>query len=148
MEFRMRRVILAGLVLCKIIFTTALYAQENGIQSLTTDSFKKEIFNYEDPVWNYPGNKPAILVFTTSWCGPCQEMISTLKDILPVYSDSVLFYSIDTDENAELTSFLQVKNVPTTLFIPVNGPPRNAVGAFSKDIIVRAIEEVLLVKTE
>lgn len=60
------------------------------------------------------GNKPVIIDFWATWCGPCR-VISPIFEKLsdePAYGD-VGFYKVDVDENALISQEVGIRAMPT-----------------------------------
>lgn len=57
-----------------------------------------------------------LLVFSATWCGPCQNYKKTLEDLDPT---RVIKYDIDIHD--ELTKKYEVRAVPTTVVLDANG---------------------------
>ena len=117
------------------------------IVHLTNEQFKKMVFNYEtNKEWKYLGNKPAIIDFYASWCGPCRIMAPRLEEIAKEYAGKIIVYKVDTDKEQVLSANLGIQSLPTLVFIPQNGKPQASMGAIPKESLVKAINEVLLIK--
>lgn len=115
---------------------------------LTKADFLKKVANYEanPKEWKYLGDKPAIVDFYASWCGPCKKISPILEELAAEYNGQIYIYKIDTEKEPELAAAFGIRSIPTLLFIPQNGQPQMAQGALSKSEFKRAIEEVLLKK--
>jgi thioredoxin len=129
-------------------FLVANYGQNAGtIIHLTNEQFKKMVFNYEvNKEWKYLGNKPAIIDFYANWCGPCRIMAPRLEEIAKEYAGKIIVYKVDTDKEKQLSANLGVQSLPTLVFIPKNGQPQASMGVLPKESLVKAINEVLLIK--
>ena len=110
--------------------------KENTMKTiaLTKADFLTKVANYEtNPTeWKYLGDKPALIDFYASWCGPC--------------NDSIYIYKVNTEEEQELAAAFGIRSIPTLLFIPTSGKPQIAQGALPKASLKEAIDKVLLNK--
>ncbi len=115
---------------------------------LTKTDFLTKVANYEtNPTeWKYLGDKPALIDFYASWCGPCKMVAPILEELAAEYADSVIIYKIDTEQEQELAEIFGIRSIPSLLFIPVNGQPQMVQGAMSKADFKRVIDSVLLNK--
>lgn len=57
-----------------------------------------------------------IVDFSATWCGPCQMLAPVLEELSDEYAENVKFYNVDTDENIELATSLNIEGVPTVNF--------------------------------
>ncbi len=119
----------------------------NTIVYLTNETFKKMIFDYEtNKEWKYLGTKPAIIDFYADWCGPCKQLSPLVEELAKEYSGRIIVYKVDTDKEKVLARNLGISSIPTLLFIPAQGQPRMSVGVLPKTSLVKAVNEVLMIK--
>ena len=113
---------------------------------LTKSDFLKKVANYEVDFqkWNFLGEKPALIDFYASWCGPCKGLAPVLEELSEEYEGKIDIYKIDIDEEEELASIFNIRSVPTLIFAPMTGDPQMAQGALPKPALKEAIEKVLL----
>jgi len=115
---------------------------------LSKSDFLTKVANYETTPneWKYLGDKPAIVDFYASWCGPCKTIAPILEELAAEYGDQIYIYKVDTEEEQELAAAFGIRSIPTLLFIPMDGEPQMAQGAMPKASFKEAIEKVLLKK--
>jgi thioredoxin len=113
---------------------------------LTKADFLSKVADYEShpAEWEYLGDKPAIIDFYASWCGPCKMIAPYLEELAALYEDEIYIYKIDTDEEQELASVFGIRSIPTLLFIPMDDSPHISEGAMSKEELEEAIKSLLL----
>jgi len=58
-------------------------------------------------------DKPVLIDFFATWCGPCQTMSPILKQVKDELGDKVIILKVDVDKNAAIVSKFQVRGVPT-----------------------------------
>jgi thioredoxin len=119
----------------------------SGVVMLTNDTFKKMIFNYDtNKEWRYEGKKPAIIDFYADWCPPCRQLSPLVEEVAKEYAGKIDVYKVDTDKEKTLAQNLGITNLPTLLFIPSEGKPQFTMGALPKETLIKAINEILLIK--
>lgn len=115
---------------------------------LTKSDFLKKIVNYEKnpEEWIYLGDKPAIIDFYASWCGPCKMVAPILEELAAEYEGEIYVYKVNTEHEQELAALFNIRSIPSFLFIPMNDKPQMAMGAMPKSSFKEAIDGVLLKK--
>lgn len=114
------------------------------IEHLTPATFKSKVFDYESKTYKFEGDKPCIIDFYASWCGPCKVMAPTLQTIADEYKGKINVYKVDVDAQKELAAAFGISGIPTLLFCPKTEKPQMSSGMMSKADFEQAIKEVLL----
>ena len=124
--------------------------KENKMKTieLTKADFLKKIVDYEKnpEEWIYLGDKPAIIDFYASWCGPCKMVAPVLEELAAEYDGQIYVYKVNTEQEQELAALFNIRSIPSFLFIPMNDKPQMAMGAMPKSSFKEAIDGVLLKK--
>ena len=116
-------------------------------EHLDEAGFKAKVYDFDkSKTWKYEGNTPAIVDFYADWCGPCRYVAPFLEQLANEYGTKIKVYKVNTDKEQQLSASLGIQNLPTIIFIPQNGQPQTSMGAIPKETLVKAINDVLLVR--
>ena len=119
----------------------------DDVTYLNAKEFKARIFDYTtNAEWQYKGDKPCVIDFYTTWCGPCKRLAPIMEELSQTYCDQVKFYKVDTERERELAGVFRINSIPQVLYIPVDGEPILLKGLYPKENIVEIIDEYLLKK--
>ena len=65
-------------------------------------------FKSNPKTWNFKGDKPAIIDFYATWCGPCKATAPILEEIAGDYAGQIDVYKVDVDKQRELASLFGI----------------------------------------
>ena len=100
-----------------------------SVLKITNANFEAEVLN---------NDKPVLLDFWASWCGPCR-MIAPVIDKLAEERPDVKFGKINVDEEPQLAAQLGVVSLPTLVVMDGGAIVNMAVGARPKEMILEML---------
>jgi thioredoxin len=96
------------------------------VGNISQDDVEKELQGRADT--------PLLLDVYATWCGPCKLMAPQLDEAASEWGSKIRVAKMDTDQNQELSSRLQIKGLPTIIIFDKNGKEIERVeGAMMKD---------------
>lgn len=84
-------------------------------------------------------DKPVLVDFFATWCGPCKMMSPILKEVKDALGEAVIIIKIDVDKNQPLAAKYQVKGVPTFVLFKSGKQVWRQSGVLKKNELVSII---------
>ena len=97
-----------------------------AIVKLTVDNFNDVALNSE---------KPVLIDFYATWCGPCKMMAPIIEEIANT-RDDVVVCKVDVDEEGAIANAYDIHSIPTLILLK-NGKPAGKIVGY------RPIEDIL-----
>ena len=98
--------------------------------TITKDNFESEVLK---------SDKPVLVDFFATWCGPCKMLMPTVDEIANERTD-IKVGKVDVDENMEFAKEYKVFSVPTLLAFKDGKLIKQMVGVQSKEQILDAFK--------
>ena len=98
---------------------------------LTTDNFDELVIN---------SDKPVLVDFTATWCGPCKMVGPIVDELGEELKDQLVTGKLDVDSNQPIAQKYGVRNIPTLLVIKNGEVVEKIVGAVPKPALLKKIE--------
>lgn len=109
---------------------------------LTKEIFEEKIANLGEKDWKFKGDKPAMIDFWASWCGPCKMVGPIVDELSTEYEGKIDIYKLDTEAQNEVASAFGIQSIPSILFIPMEGKPQMSVGALPKETFIKTFKDI------
>ena len=100
-----------------------------AVLTITKDNFEQEVLK---------ADKPVLLDFWASWCGPCR-MVSPVIDAIAQERQDIVVGKINVDEQPELAVSFQVMSIPTLVVMKDGEVINKSMGAQPKQAILNLL---------
>ena len=97
---------------------------------ITKENFASEVLNSE---------KPVLLDFFATWCGPCRMVGPIIEEIAEEYDDFKVA-KLDVDELPEIAKEYRVVSIPTLMVFKEGKVVNQALGAMPKEKILALLD--------
>ena len=95
--------------------------------NITKNNFEREVLR---------SDKPVLIDFWASWCGPCRMLSPVISEIAEEKAGEVKVCKVNVDEEAELASIFNVSSIPMLVVVKDGRVVNASVGVRPKDQIL------------
>ncbi|MFC4854904.1 thioredoxin [Actinophytocola glycyrrhizae] len=102
--------------------------------TVTDASFTEDVLN---------SDKPVLVDFWATWCGPCRMVAPVLEEIAAEHGDKLTVAKLDVDANPTIARDYQVLSIPTLMVFKGGEKVKEIVGAKPKAALLNDLSDYL-----
>ena len=100
--------------------------------TITMENFEQEVIK---------SDKPVLIDFWATWCGPCKMIAPIVEEIAEEYEDKIKVGKVNVDEEPDLTQSFGISSIPTLVLMRDGKAADMMVGLRTKEQIVAMFGE-------
>ena len=108
--------------------------KKSGTIEVSDASFPTEVLS---------SDKPVLVDFWATWCGPCKMVAPVLEQIAAEHPADLTIAKLDVDANSETAAKFSVSSIPTLILFKHGEEVKRIIGAQPKAAILRELSEAV-----
>jgi thioredoxin 1 len=102
-----------------------------NVKAVTDETFEQEVLK---------NDKPVLVDFWASWCGPCKMVAPEMEKLAEKYAGTIEVVKVDVDACPGLSRTFGIQSIPTIAFFQPGQQPMGIVGFRPSDGIEAAFD--------
>lgn len=102
--------------------------------TITDENFDEEVVK---------SDKPVLIDFWATWCGPCKMIAPIVEDLVDEYEGKAKIGKLDVDNNQQTAIKFGVRSIPTILIFKDGKLKDTIIGAVPKGQIVQRLNSAI-----
>lgn len=94
---------------------------------ITAQNFEQEVLK---------SDKPVLVDFWASWCGPCRMLAPVIEEIAQEYAEVIKVGKVNVDEEPELAGKYAISSIPTVILFENGKVEKTSLGFVPKQEIL------------
>jgi len=105
---------------------------ENKTLTLTNENFNEVVSS---------SDKPVLVDFWASWCGPCRQVSPIMEQLAEEYEGKAIVAKVNVDEQGELSQKFRIMSIPTVMLFKEGQMVEKVVGVRTKEEFSKLIDK-------
>ncbi|MBF0224458.1 MAG: thioredoxin [Desulfobacterales bacterium] len=105
-----------------------------NVVEITDSNFDTEVIN---------SDKPVLVDFWASWCGPCRMIAPTIEELADSFQGKVKIGKCNVDDNPVTPAKFDIRSIPTLILFKNGTVAEKLVGAAPKSMLETALNKLI-----
>lgn len=99
--------------------------------------------NFQEEALEASKNKPVLVDFFASWCGPCKIMSPIVDEVAEELKEKAVVGKLNTEEAQQIAQEYNIMSIPTVILFRNGEVKETLVGLQTKDKLIEIIQNNL-----